>query len=440
MDNKLILLVGITAGIAGAVYILYQELRKQRTQIKEQNMQIRALLQQAKRVEGLIYTYNIDQIEGIRGRPRSDTRGRMLSSHIFPVDESMRDMIYVWDEDNNLEQSPEKDDAILNHEHSLQRPEDSDEETSNSHSESDSDSTSESSSDDDVAELRRMINPQNTRHRPQNPVNFVAPIQTSIINPNLMQQAQQRLQRIPRMVSSHQQANIINRPQTPAHPPQILNPFSGLIRQHLPIHSQHPQQHQIHSSQPQHQPQPQHQHQPQPQPQIHSSQDHHQDHHQSLPQSQQGGVITSSEPIHTEYNPILDDIKTFDVSSDSSEEEQNETSPLPSLDNIDNKDELKFGNQDRVNLYEQQDMKDEEPLTISLGGIANTSNSSSNITQTSLKIDRPLDELEMIHDEEVDEEVDEEADDSSNPETKKKVRYYKDTPTNRKMKRVGKAY
>ena len=87
MDNKIVLLVGITAGIAAAVYLLYQELRKQRAHIRDQSQQIRALLHQSKRIEGLIYTYNIDQIEGFQGssRPRSDTvdgvpRGRAMSS------------------------------------------------------------------------------------------------------------------------------------------------------------------------------------------------------------------------------------------------------------------------------------------------------------------------------------------------------------------------
>ena len=74
----MVLLVGITAGIAAAVYLLYQELQKQRSQIREQNMQIRALIQQSKRVEGLIYTYNLEHLHDSE-------------------DEHNRDMIYAWD-------------------------------------------------------------------------------------------------------------------------------------------------------------------------------------------------------------------------------------------------------------------------------------------------------------------------------------------------------
>lgn len=139
MDNKLVLLVGITAGIAAAVYLLYQELQKQRMQIREQNMQIRALIQQSKRVEGLIYTYNIDQLENSNGGNRRGSSERLLSTSAFPIEENARDMIYAWEEEQHTNRNNRN-----NFKRKVNNNEEEDE-TSNSHSDSTDDSSNSNS-------------------------------------------------------------------------------------------------------------------------------------------------------------------------------------------------------------------------------------------------------------------------------------------------------
>lgn len=463
MDNKIVLLVGITAGIAAAVYLLYQELRKQRTQIRDQNLQIRALLQQSKRVEGLIYTYNIDQLEGMHPGPttRRDTRTRTLSSHIFPMEESMRDMIYVWNEDDKNREQPqqlqeEKDEDILNHDHGLEHgsrhrrrhEEESDSsETSNSHSSDSTDSSdSEDESDSTVPQQSlqalqalqahhpqslQAIQAQQHRFRPHNPTNLIPP--SHLFRPpgnmNIPQQSQ-RFPRVPRMVSSH-----LNHLINPTQPHQPHQPH--LIRQQP--HQPHPQ----HIPRPHQQPHLQHQQQRPPQmianpptvsvttqtaPNTHTEQRSYNQRF-AAPDGSAVGIVsvttTETETVNTQ-EPALEDIKTFDVSSESSEEETpiNQAPPI-------------------VDIQSEEDEKDSTPITSTptpvstpthtqltlassiLGGATESVESTTSIMGEDKpdKPDKPP--------------IESESDSSSNT---KKTRYYKDTPANRKLNRVGEPY
>lgn len=61
MDNKFIILVAVSAGTAAAVYLLYQELQRQRRQHKLLNEQIKLMQTEYKRLEGLVYANTLER-------------------------------------------------------------------------------------------------------------------------------------------------------------------------------------------------------------------------------------------------------------------------------------------------------------------------------------------------------------------------------------------
>ena len=442
MDNKIVLLVGITAGIAAAVYLLYQELRKQRVHIREQNMQIKALLQQAKRVEGLIYTYNIDQIEGVRGnnsrndrRSSARSRSRIMSSHIFPMDESMRDMIYVWNEDNKeLAEDDEKEEDILHHEHGLEiqqdQPGESDTETSNSHSSSDTE-TSSSEEEELSHKQQQPSQPQShtVRFRPQNPVNLI-PQSHLFRSPQIMNVPQQRFPRVPRMLSSHTSQPIAY-PQrhTPQHNlpqhnlPQHNLPQQSLMRTYMPQLQRNrfvpPQLHQQHSI---------------PRETSHThlpSQSQQNSFNQSFvsPDGSAIGMIsvtTSSEisvpemdPAITSQDHKIESIKSFDVSSEPSEDQIEDVPQEPEKDTSSEEDNIESDRNNESNVSDAESQPTQSTPSIMntvLGGVGETFQS---VIDLDDKNTQKIEEKDFIS-------------------TKK--RFYKDTPKNRQLDRVGKPY
>lgn len=61
MDNKFIILIAVSAGTAAAVYLLYQELQRQRRQNKLLLDQVKLMQDKFRKLEGLVYATNLER-------------------------------------------------------------------------------------------------------------------------------------------------------------------------------------------------------------------------------------------------------------------------------------------------------------------------------------------------------------------------------------------
>ncbi len=404
MDNKIVLLVAVTAGIAAAVYLLYQELQKQRTHIRDQNLQIRALIQQSKRVEGLIYSYNIDNLDNDDHHHQclehqgSDSRSRMVSSHLFPTEQTARDMIYAWDSEHR-----KRGDSDSN-------SDDSDS-TSNSHS---SDSDSESDSDSDLTRGSDGYKGMSAKKRTQQQPRRVPPQQHNTQHQMNRQSAnppqQQRVMRVPEMPINginglmpniHSLSRLYNAPQVVQ---------QAMFNRQQP-HVVHPQQHQNTARF--------------MTPQLVTRQQVPNNIVEMYTESRTMTHETPTTPTsiaepdgdlsvmcpqhqhHQHHNHTVESIKTFDVDDVQSDEEPPQVIEIHSNSNA----------TEQVFIVPVMTIPDTKPPVLDL-----------NENEKDKETERII----------VDDEGQDEDDRDENGN--KKVKYYKDTPINRKLGRVGQAY